>query len=254
MNHRAPGFTLVELLAVVVIAVLIMGAVMQTLVVQQRGYRQQSSITNARQSSRMALDLLTVELRELSARDGDLLMAEEDSIRFRSFLKVGIVCEMPSTADELKVGVVGDALFAPGDSVLVFIEDGNVWERDRVTAVEESSCGPATAWKLSLSTGVAATEGAPVRGYRQLSYGAFQLNGQTMLGRRDVDGTVPLLGPLADGGLKFRYYDVFGNETSVLADTHRIDVLVRGMSLGTGSAAQREYVDSLSLQINLRGN
>ena len=43
-----------------------------------------------------------------------------------------------------------------------------------------------------------------------------------------MDGTVPLLGPLADGGLKFRYYDVFGNETSVLADIHRIDVLVRG--------------------------
>ena len=96
MNHRAPGFTLVELLAVVVIAVLIMGAVMQTLVVQQRGYRQQSSITNARQSSRMALDLLTVELRELSARDGDLLMAEEDSIRFRSFQKVGIVWRCPA--------------------------------------------------------------------------------------------------------------------------------------------------------------
>ena len=63
MNNRAPGFTLVEMLVVTVVATVLLGAIFQTLVVQQRSYREQNAIINARQTARASIEVLAAELR-----------------------------------------------------------------------------------------------------------------------------------------------------------------------------------------------
>jgi hypothetical protein len=251
------------MLVVVVVAGLLMAAVFQTVIVQQRSYRQQYSITNARHVSRTTLDLLAVELRELSAASGDLLMASENSLRFRSYRKVGIVCAVPVPAvDRLLVQEFGESVFVGGDAVLVYQEEDDDW----IEAAIESAASATTtcpdgseARELTLNADVSTVRtGAPVRGYQIAAYGLEFIDGKWALARQDDAGTpVSLVEPLAseeDGGLRFRYYDDANTNPITLTDVRRIEVIVRGMSRGTGSVGQLEYLDSLSLQINLRGN
>jgi prepilin-type N-terminal cleavage/methylation domain-containing protein len=265
MNRHPSGFTLVELLVVVVVAGLLMAAVFQTLIVQQRGYRQQYSVTNARQASRTTLDLLAVELRELSAATGDLAMASQDSLRFRSYRKAGLVCAMPDLTT-LIVREFGSAAFVAEDSVLVYQEENDDWVAALVEGAESATCPDGSlARKLEISSDVSpAGTGAPVRGYRMAAYGLELIDGKWALARRDQgEGAVSLVEPLASreqGGLQFLYYNAASDDPFIpsgsagLADVKRVEVVVRGISLGTGNAAQREHLDSLSLQVNLRGN
>lgn len=266
MDRNRSGFSLVELLVVVVVAALMMTAVFQTLIVQQRGYRQQFSMTNARQNSRTTLDLLGVELRELSAKGGDLLMASRDSIRFRSYRKAGIVCDIPNANQPLVVEL-GDSPFEQGDSLLVYLEEGDTWTARPVTGASAATC-PGGVPARALTVAPALTNvalGAPVRGYRKVAYGLEADGGKPVLARRE-EGTAPvtLVTPLASsaqGGLRFRYFRANGFEMNGIPlsgpdrdSVARIEVTVRGTSLGTGSASRREHLDSLSLQVTLRGN
>jgi hypothetical protein len=98
-----------------------------------------------------------------------------------------------------------------------------------------------------------------------VAYGLATAGNKSVLARREgVGAPVTLVEPLASsaqGGLRFRYFRADGTEIistplSALdrAAVARIGITVRGSSLGTGSASRREYLDSLSLQVNLRGN
>lgn len=276
MNARSPGFTLVELLVVTLLGALMMAAVYETLVVQQRGYREQVSIVNARQTTRTSLELLATELREISATGADLLVAEQESLTFRAFRKVGIVCNNV-LGTQLDVWVLGER-FVPGDTVVAFadddpgLSDDNSWlfgtVGDTAPATCPSSWGSYTAQGLtdmpSLTVSVVGLGGA-VRAFQPLTYGHYYLGDQWVLGRHARgESPVALLGPLAPperGGLYFRYYDATGAVfTPAPADSaertrvSRIEILVRGSSLGTGRAGEREHLDSLVAQVRLRGN
>jgi prepilin-type N-terminal cleavage/methylation domain-containing protein len=274
MNKRAPGFSLIELMMVVVITAVIMTAVVQSLMSQQRGYRQQTAVVNARQSSRVVLDVLALELRELSTSmggtiGGDLLMASPDSIRFRAFRKVGLVCEVDHSGT-LKVEELGDLAFANGDGILVFEEEAGAWALGEVHGADSEACGTLEARKLTVGSlaGPGVLTGAPVRAFEELGYGIFEIDGQWMLGRRGTNGViVPLVGPLvgpqvpADkGGLHFQYFDDSGNPLTgnPLSAANRdlvarIEITVRALGRGAPNATG-VHVDSLGLQVYLRGN
>lgn len=270
MNGRSPGFSLIEFLMVVVVATVIMTAVVQAMLTQQRGYRQQTAMVSARQSSRTVLDLLAVELREVSTRSagmlaGDLLMAAPESIRFRAFRKVGLVCDLDPGMGVLRVVELGDVAFDNGDRLLAFQQEGDAWADGEVNNASSTSCGSEPARELQVGPLAAngVEIGAPVRGYEELGYGIFEIDDQWMLGRRDSDGTVVgLVGPLAEPGshgLRFRYFDSAGNPLSAplsaaaREQVARIEVVVKGVSHGAGAPGS-EYTDSLSHQVYLRGN
>ena len=279
MNGRAGGFTLLELLVVVVLGAVAIGAAYQTLTLQERASRHQNAIITTLETNRTAIDVLAAELREISAADGDLLMAAPESLTFRAFRKAGIVCQVDPPG--LDVWVLSDAPFAAGDRVLVFQDfdptttDDDAWSGPAVvTGVGAAAGGCAAAWskptaRLSLAgltvgpTNI--SPGGPVRSYEVLTYGHYQIGGEWSFGQR-VEGrpVVPLVGPLAppeQRGLVFRYYDAAGTPLSAplaapdLRRVARIEVKVRaatpGAVVGSGNGT---YVDSLVMQINLRGN
>jgi prepilin-type N-terminal cleavage/methylation domain-containing protein len=262
MNRDSPGFSLIELLVVIVITGVLMVAVTQVLITQQRGYRQQTAVVNARQSSRTVLDLLAVELRELSAADGDLLIAEEELVQFRAYRKLGIACEV-ELGVSIKVEEFGDVPFENSDFILVYHEESDGWAAGQVqsAAEDEDGCGRVLNVGSLAASDVAL--GAPVRGFEEYGYGLFDLEKQWMLGRRNRAGDITaLVGPLAppdENGLRFVYYDQAGTElspplsTASRAQVARIEIAVKGKSLGAGTPSG-EHLDSLSMQVYLRGN
>lgn len=276
MNRRSPGFTLVELVVTVVVTAAILAAVMQAVVVQQRTYREQMGILNARQTARTALELIGTELREISATGGDIYAVSRDSITFRAFRKVGVVCARPST-NRIEVWELGDK-FVNGDSALVFSNpdpeaqpDGS-WIPISVQQRDASGTSCTEAWGnypltvLQMFSTYSATQVAPgalVRGFVPVTYGRYQINGEWVIGRREGKGpVVPLLGPIEENdGLTFRYFDVNDvNITPLPNDVmdentrrriRRIEIAVRARRGDVGTST---VVDSLVTQVALRGN
>ena len=276
MNRRSHGFTLVELLVTVVVTATILAAVLQAVVVQQRAYREQMGILNARQTARTALELIGTELREISATGGDVYVASRDSITFRAFRKVGVVCARPST-NRIEIWELGDP-FVDGDSALVFSNpdpqaqpDGSwlpisVQQRDASGTLCGETWGNYPLTVLQMFSTHSATEVAPgalVRGFVPVTYGRYMIDGVWMIGRREGKGqVVPLLGPITDvDGLTFRYFDVNDDDItpppsgSMDANTRqrirRIEIAVRARrEVGEASGA----VESLVTQVALRGN
>lgn len=281
-GNAEAGFTLVELTVVVVISSLALLAIYETLITQERTYRYQTAAITAQGTTRTGLSLLASEMREISASAGtsasmagsDLLATSRDSVRIRAFRKVGIVCSFDRVVGTVDVWVPGTA-FAPGDRLLIFQEGDSItdeddrWARADLLLVGNAlNAGCATEWPTYPTQGLqdllAVTgtieRGALVRSFEPLTYGAYQHDGEWVLGRRDVTGAVvPLVGPTlspAEGGVRFRYFDVNGTELTPASEADRarvsrIQVTVRSLSRG---GLHGEYVDSLATNIYLRGN
>ncbi len=285
---RSPeaGFTLVELTIVVLISTITLIAIYQTLITQERTYRYQSAAIDAQGSTRVALQLLASELRELSASAGDnptatggsdLLVAGTDSISFRAFRKIGLACSVDRAGGTVDVWTLGTP-FEVGDTLFLFQEGDSLTDEDDTwvsefalpsVGVAANAAACASEWSghdiqslrgLGLVIPATIERGALIRSYNTLTYGAYQYEGDWVLGRRNPGGeVVPLVGPLAasdDGGLVFRYFDAFGNELTPSSEAERarvarIEITVRALSPG---GLDGPYVDSLSTNVYLRGN
>ncbi|HEX6940225.1 MAG TPA: prepilin-type N-terminal cleavage/methylation domain-containing protein, partial [Longimicrobiales bacterium] len=265
------GFTLVELLVAVVVTAVLLAAVTQTVIVQQRTYREQMAVLGARQTARTALELIGTELREVSASGNDIYVATPDSIRFRAYKKIGVVCAVV-TGSVVDVWELGTP-FAQRDSAVVFSdggapdETGDTWVPVRVSdrtptdqCTETWGAYPLTGLRLYTtlpSVGVA--PGALVRQFVPVTYGIFRINGEWVVGRKEGDAPlVALLGPIApENGLEFRYYNGSGQpfqpvDAAQRRDIERIEIVVRVPLEGAGGGAAA--VDSLVTQVQLRGN
>ncbi len=273
---RAPrseaGFTLVELLVAAVIGMILVGAVYQVLVTNQRVSAVQQAQVAGHQTVRAGVDLLSQELREVSAGGGDLLVMTSDSVAFRALRAFGVVClepESPSFA--VRVWTSGRP-FTEGMSVYVFAEGDpettadDAWFRVPiwgVTAPGSRTCGPdddIPAQRIFLM-GLSDVQlsrirtGAPVRSWDRVRYGIGTVAGEPYLVRQvaGVDATpVPLVGPLAGpGGVAFTYLDAAGNETADPAAVARVTVTLRTASAAT-TMDGRVVADSLTTTVFLR--
>lgn len=270
------GFTLVELLVVMVVSALLLTAVVQLLVRNQRTFTVHREHTLATQVTRAASDILFNELREVSAAGGDVLAASTDELEVRVMRAAGLVCEpadllvSPPEATVLSRG----RLFEAGDSVFIFADNDvadvndDVWVHAVVTGVVNGrDCNgdpslEAQTLAFALQGGIFLThrvrEGAPVRSHTSMTYGLYEYEGQYFLGRIPHGATdpVPLVGPLdppggTRPGLAFRYLDRAGSETAVLADIRQVEVTLRSFSTardGRGNLAG----DSTTTRIFLR--
>lgn len=282
MNTRSQGFTLVELLVVMVIGGIVLGATYQTLTVQEKSSRQQIAIASTQQNTRVGLDVITNELREASATDGDIVAATSSSIQFRALRKAGVVCNRDAlTAREwLDVAVLGQG-FATNDTVVAFADGGNAAssrDDDWIvgTAVNQvttptlaGTCASMTTYtniqrlRFPADAMTAVDVGALVRSYRTLTFQIVDANSQGYIIRTVGAGTpdtlVESLAPVSEQGLRFRYFNGAGTEinpttAALRATIMRVEIKVVGKTMGGGAAGTREFADSLVGNLYLRGN
>jgi prepilin-type N-terminal cleavage/methylation domain-containing protein len=276
---RRSGFTLVELLVVVVVGTLVLGAIYQTLLAQERSSRQQRAVMEAQQSSRIALEILSAELREMSALDGDLIVADSTRIRFRMLRGAGIVCRTdPNARNWVDVVPLAGSTFPTADSVLLFADwnpqsaADDAWIRDAIGSTGTPGNCPAGApfagsapIRVNLvqqfPSGAVST-GALVRAFHTVELALRDGTAGAEL-TRSLRGqaAAPLLGPLrsnAERGLRFRYLDTAGAALPTplaqadLQAVARVRISVRG--LGRGGVNPDGHTDSLATVVHLRGN
>src|SRR5690606_26174770 len=140
LHHREPmitgsrstaGFTMVELLVVVIVGALILGATFQVLGMQERSYRHQGAAMATQQNIRAALDVLESELREISASGGDLTMIQPESLTFRAYRAGGFICSLDAPGQRIVVRQEGTQPFiASTQQLLYFIENSQITGTD----------------------------------------------------------------------------------------------------------------------------
>lgn len=272
MRTQRAGFTLIELIVVMVVGALLLGAAYEALIVQNRSYRATGAMIQGQDALRVALGVLETELRETASIGGldiggsDILMASPDSVRVRAPRALGFVCSV-SPSDLSVITWSEGELFEPGDGVVIFVDnDITTFTDDRWDAGVVSNANGNTSTCLTSPTGdadqkvfftlnilVGVQPGAPIRSFEELTYGLYDFGGEWGLGRLDSDGELDyLVGGLAGPGqgLTFQYFDVNGNPT---LDPTAIQYLEIGVQTaphpGTGTSPM-----SLTSTIYLRNN
>lgn len=86
------GFTLVELMIVMILLGLVVGGLVRVLAGQQRFYRSASELMDSRSQVRQAAFLLPADLRAASIAGGDIIAASDSSIDFRTTIGSSVVC------------------------------------------------------------------------------------------------------------------------------------------------------------------
>ncbi len=263
---------MVELIVVTVLGSLVVMAALQVLITNQRTYSAQSAVISGQQSTRMAVEVLFAELREVSASGGDIIAMSSDSLRVRLMRKFSVVCETILTGQprllvldslgSLSINAAANA-FDVGDSVFIYADnnpndnDDDVWIEARVTAVDLTVTCPQNGegamelrfnGQASLFNADSVGIGAPVRSYLQYTFGIATMLGDSYLGRRVGNGDmIPIAGPLRAGdGLEFEYRDALGTVTAVPADVRMIVVTIR-----TGSTVLNSLGEMVSDSITV---
>jgi prepilin-type N-terminal cleavage/methylation domain-containing protein len=244
MNTRQSGFTLIELLVVVVISAIIMGAVVQSLVLQERTYRATGEKVRGQDGLRIALGVLEAELREAATAEtthgtslggSDIVVAGRDSVVFRAQRNLGFACGVQSSQKHLHIWALDSFV---GDSLYLVFRDGDPttgaddrWMPARATQIEPSSypCPGKpgtpkahTSLKLEHLDGSTIADavledvlpGAPVRSLQNVTYGLYELGDDWALRRRAQGDTLQTLvrGLAGRGeGVVFTYLDAAGN-------------------------------------------
>jgi len=262
------GFTLVELLTVVVLASFLLLVIYQVLITNSRAYAVNNAQIQGQQMLRAGVDVLFGELREISSQSGDLVKMDDDVLTIRAQRAFGLVCAVDYTASppELTLFRVGPA-FEAGDSVFVFHDNDpdrsldDEWFGGVATAVDTTTtCGGSPAQTITVpfvGTTAAATPpdtvrvGAPVRAFDIFTYGQYAIDGDPYLGRQLKGATNPdpLVGPLSEnGGVSFRYLDTLGAVTTVDSLVAQIEVILRYQS-EVRSFGNDRVMDSLTVRV-----
>lgn len=267
MARDRRGFTLVELIVVTVLGAFVVMASLQVLITNQRTYTAQNARIQGQQATRAAIDVLSVEFREVSAQGGDILAMSGDSIFIRTMRKFGVVCEVdwygsPPKGKVLKLG----EYFEVDDSVFIFadnqtnLSDDDTWISAKVTGVDTTAaCGAEEATEVSFngqgSLFLADTvrTGAPLRSYTRYVYGLFKVDGDYYLGRRTPgQSAVPLVGPVRESdGVEFSYLDGNGHTTTTTTAVRQIVVNIRTAS-GVLNSLGKMVSDSITGRIYTR--
>lgn len=279
MSARRAGFTMTELIVVVVLGSLVLLASLQVLITQQRTYTAQNVAINGQQSTRMALEILSGDLRELSPEGGDIIAMSSTQLQVRLMQKFSIVCgTVFGSNPQLYVvrSLMGASPFVATDSVFVWADNrvntevDDHWIAAQVTQVGatavpclEPLLPPVPAALLTFQSQGSAfnvttdsvTMGAPVRSYDRFTFGLTTASdGDTYLGRRRrAEPWMPIAGPLRPSdGLEFVYLDENNAVTTTPTDVRQIEVRIRASSRGVVNSVGNEVTDSIAAVIYTR--
>ena len=280
------GFTLVELLVVILVALLLIGGAYQTLMSQTRLHSVSQQSLDARESVRAATAMIAWDLRSIAPEDGDLYSVTPDSLVLRSARATGVICSAQTVSGGRRFGLQhssGGFTVTSDDSVLVHTLPDSSWSPLAVTESWTGSSAWASApagggtpvcfWADS-TTSVPRPQvaihaegdsialeglrvGSPLVLFRHTTYALFPWDGRWWLGVRTAGATEyeVLSGPMrapSDGGLVFTYLDASGAATTDPALVTRIEFSL--VSESFESFAGNPMVDSLSSGVYLRNN
>lgn len=242
------GFTLVELLIVTVLGALVLAAMYQVLITNQRTYATQNANVQANQTLRGGMGALFGELREISPQDGDIIAMSGTGMTIRANRAPAILCSVVTGGSDPTVQVKRLGRYLTEDSARVFVDNDpdrtsdDVWRTAEVTVVDATgllSCPDgeeaATVQLNGITWGPppdSILQGALVRNFVRHQYQVGTYDGQTYLTRTDEDGdTYPLIGPLnPNNPVTFRYLDAGGTVTGTLANVRQVEVTLRSES------------------------
>ena len=258
MDQARGGFTLVEVIVGLMLALTVGGAAYHLVLASQRLGRAQFDRLAAQDNLRVGALIVANELRELGfdsvppvaglavgpVASADLLIGESGRVRYRAMRGLGFICAPPASGQIVLRISTWLGLRQPAanvDSVALFLEgdparsDDDAWVRARVTGVTAAACddgAPGIALTLGWEAPAVGTEaaakmpfGGPVRIFEIMEIQQYAQDGKYWLGMRSVSrGEViqPLLGPLAEFSL--RYLDRADVPTSVPSDMRSVTV------------------------------
>ncbi len=282
VNRR--GFTLVELVVVLGLMGIILGALYQSMLATQRTTSTQFQRIDLQQTTRAAALYLSNMVRELDAAEGDILQSQSTLLRFRAMRWTGILCEIPfEAAGQVQFTVRGDLVFgvrgpdAALDSILMWQEGDPTIRTDDVWLIgglessaagvcpSDGSAGSTLRVLIGAASGgnaaatVGMTVGSPLRGFQVEELSLYLVGADYWLGRRTAarngtwDSLRELVGPLTANGLSFSYFDAAGAPPALTTGIASIGLTVRGRS--TQQVSGVGYLqDSIVTRVTLRNN
>ncbi len=263
------GTSLAELLVALTMLGVVAAVLLRMLAGNLRLYHTQTQVIDRAQNLRSAAALLTTELRELSATDGDIYSATPTALSIRGMRRLGFVCAEPRLG-ATHVAIRQDLQFGSRDFdpatdslfVMALRDTAAGWLRGAITEVRGGTCDDGRPAR-QLASGVAADPrfglGAPVRAFESVTYRLYRAaDGEWQIGLAAGGAVIqPLVGPVTASGLEFEYRNASGAVVSDVRAIAAIEIhlrmptaqIVRGPAGGLGRS-----VDSLVTAVALRNN
>ncbi len=288
-GRAASGFTLIELLIGLVLTGLVAGSVYQVLLSNQRVYRVQTERVDLQGNVRAAVAMVPSELLELNAADtvdSDIVTLGDTLVTYKAMRNLFFVCQPPISAGATGTVVLWRnpsyglrGIDSNRDSILIFAENDpstrfdDYWVHANVSGtVATGTACPMSAPSLTVTLDnvypvgslAGVEEGAPLRSFEVVQLftypdlaGAFWM-GSRVFGKSGGWGDVqPVLGPIANGGLRFTYFDANGVATTNRSAVARVGIQVIGRTnepVKSTFGDIRYVVDTLTTHVALRNN
>lgn len=278
------GFTLIELVVVLGLMGIVLGALYQSILATQRTTTTQLQRIDLQQTTRAAALYLSNMVRELDAAEGDILQSQGTLLRFRAMRWTGILCSIPfEAAGQVQFTMRGDLLYgvrgpdAALDSILLYWEGDPSIRADDVWLIgglessaagvcpSDGSAGSTLRVVISAASGgnaaatVGVTVGSPLRGFQIEELSLYPVGTDYWMGRRTAsrngtwESVRPLVGPLTADGLSLSYFDAAGAPPALTTGIASIGLTVRGRSMRQVSG--KGYLqDSIVTRVALRNN
>lgn len=199
-QRRRSGFTLVELLVVLLLLSIVGGALMSLLSKQQRFYRGTYDLIELRSQLRQAEAVMSSDLRALSRPGGDLRTITDSSMDFRYNTGSSISCTTPVPAGTiiipptaaangntlsnwLDVPVAGDTAYVFDEGALTTTSGDDQWVAYEIRSITPGTgtCDaayntPSLGYTVVMTTSISPTilEGAPIRFARRAHYSLYR--------------------------------------------------------------------------------
>ena len=216
------GFTLTEMLFVLVIFGLVAAATMKIIVRQQKFYASTSDLMAMRNTLRDVGEALPADLRGISSIGGDIYAMSDSAIDFRLASGISVICSIavgrlavviPPTTLASRTALttwstaptLGDTAFVYNDGATSSISD-DTWDKNAVAATLAAGNCPTTSGFTATTSEASSSQtltfttalnanvqvGAPIRFYRRARYKLFQptANGAWYLGYTDCPAGV----------------------------------------------------------------
>ena len=261
------GFTLVELLIVMVILGVVGAAIVRTLTTATRLSDSQSQRTAMQGNLRAGAGLIPSELREINidASGSDLIAIGKDSVKYRAMRRLAIACigagNVLTVRRTNSFGLTG---FSVGTGLFLYVENDptltsdDIWATFAITNVSTGACpdgSAATLLKLDANLPAGVVYDAPLRTYQDMTLKVYDSGGRKWLGLNDGTGLQPVLGPLAAADSTFGFRDASGAVTATPSSVRVIEAWLHGETEGkvsSGYNTRQFKQDSLRVRIRLR--
>jgi prepilin-type N-terminal cleavage/methylation domain-containing protein len=262
-----PGFSLIELMAAMVISSVVMVAVLGMFTTENGRFSQQRELSDTWLTLRSAAELIDFDVRQASASGGDLSALTDTSFTVRSRRGSAVICGKSTTGYSL-TEVTGDFSADAGDSVKVMtVQSTPVWKNLDVAAVGNpgtigplscawsGSTAPTTGVRVTIATAADTSNvaiGSPVHAFRSTQYGIVTSANRRWLGRK-VSGAATwelVTGPLRTDGLRLTYYTSAGAITTTPAEVAAVRLTLRAESFGR-TTQRKAMQDTLTVRVQV---